>query len=164
MTICRGSSVLSLNLSFKQQKKAKLQLPCLPECLSTLPKSTSSSSTSPEVPSSPVSFFCYSAPPTNCHHLHLRHKHRSRSTTMARLTKLGITALSDNNTHSEMCKLCAQQDQQHDSTRAFPPYAKSCTIVAAGDWLSISTMLELTGPRGRHFCNLCTAKLSRRPL
>ena len=37
---------------------------------------------------------------------------------------------------------------------------KSCLLILGGDWMWISQILDLTGPRGLHFCKDCLAKLS----
>ena len=37
---------------------------------------------------------------------------------------------------------------------------KSCLSILGGDWMWISQILDLTGPRDLHFCKDCLAKLS----
>ena len=78
------------------------------------------------------------------------------------LEQLGITFQTENKTISSACRMCYcicpvdAEDQAINSDGT----AETCTIVAGGDWLSEATLLGLTGPKGRHFCNFCLAKLS----
>ena len=58
---------------------------------------------------------------------------------------------------SETCRLC-NQDQCTQWQQ--PDHITTCHITAAGDWLSEATLLGLSGPKGRHFCNFCNATLN----
>ena len=93
-------------------------------------------------------------------------KHRcSTASKLKRLEKLDATVPVQNTTISPVCSLCAKQkvqpqEETKTNTEEQTRIVQSCTVVAGGDWLSEATLLGLTGPKGRHFCNFCLATLS----
>ena len=79
----------------------------------------------------------------------------SRSRRLAALQQIGIE-MPQSSVVSDACRLCRDYLQPHQQ----PEYTTTCHITAAGDWLSEATLLGLSGPKGRHFCNFCSATLS----
>ena len=57
---------------------------------------------------------------------------------------------------SDDCRLCRHQQPSKSRKSRF---ITTCQVTAAGDWLSEATFLRLSGLKGRHFCNFCTAPL-----
>ena len=87
-----------------------------------------------------------------------RKKQRWKNTTSKRLEalqKFGIT-LPGSAAISSVCCFCPTPE----TTTQQSTETNSCYVTAAGDWLSEATLLGLTGPKGRQFCNFCTATLS----
>ena len=103
---------------------------------------------------------CLPAPSIPTTTLPANRSKKRESSTFQKLKNLGIASPEENTTISEDCRLCRSHGQRRITTSSKPEQVDSCTVTVGGDWISQSTILGLTGPKGKHFCNFCLATLS----